>query len=193
VHGKRGVQRVTLEGVGQLDCDLLVTGFSQPSYEMQAQNGCAMELRGEPPIVWPTNSGRAPMVVVGEAAGWFTREAQAERSAQATARWLDGQSPAAPEWTRASFERVSPHDDAIVCLCEDVRVRDVRAAIADGYRDVELIKRHTGAGTGPCQGKLCHGALSHCLAESGLEVRLPTARPLVRPVPLACFAGRPDE
>ena len=84
-------------------------------------------------------------------------------------------------------------DDAFLCLCEDVRVRDVRAAIADGYRDVELIKRHTGAATGPCQGKLCHGALSHCLAESGLEVRLPTARPLVRPVALACFAGRPDE
>ena len=190
VHGKGEVKRVTLAGVGQIACDMLVTGFSQPGYELQAQNGCAMELRGEPPIVWPMNSGRAPMLVVGEAAGWFEREAQAERSARAVAQWrLDGQCPAAPEWTHAPLERVSPHDDAFVCLCEDVRVRDVRAAIADGYRDVELIKRHTGAATGPCQGKLCHGALLGCTADAGLEVRIPTPRPLVRPVAIADLAG----
>jgi NAD(P)H-nitrite reductase large subunit len=83
-------------------------------------------------------------------------------------------------------------DDAFVCLCEDVRVQHVRHAIADGYRDVELLKRHTGAGTGPCQGKLCHRGLLQCLQEAGLDERLPTPRPFVRPVPLALFAGRDD-
>jgi bacterioferritin-associated ferredoxin len=81
------------------------------------------------------------------------------------------------------------HDDAFVCFCEDVRVRDVRAAIDEGYRDIELVKRHTGAGTGPCQGKLCHGALLECARAAGIPARIPTPRPLVRPVPLAALAG----
>jgi hypothetical protein len=62
---------------------------------------------------------------------------------------------------------------------------------------VELVKRHTGAGTGPCQGKLCHGALLGCTAEAGLEVRIPTPRPLTRPVTIAELAaaapGAPEE
>jgi hypothetical protein len=46
------------------------------------------------------------------------------------------------------------------------------------------VKRHTGAGTGPCQGKLCHGMLLACTANAGLEVRIPTPRPMTRPVVL---------
>ena len=46
-----------------------------------------------------------------------------------------------------------------------MRRRDVETAIADGFADVELLKRRTGAGTGPCQGKLCHGEMLACLAD----------------------------
>jgi len=63
------------------------------------------------------------------------------------------------------------------------------AAIADGFADIELLKRRTGAGTGPCQGKLCHGEMLACLAEAGRPVALPTVRPLLRPTTLAALAA----
>jgi sarcosine oxidase subunit beta len=57
-----------------------------------------------------------------------------------------------------------PDPRALLCLCEDVRVGDCEQAIADGFDNIELLKRRTGAGTGPCQGKLCHAELMACLA-----------------------------
>ncbi|HRI51235.1 MAG TPA: (2Fe-2S)-binding protein, partial [Pseudomonadota bacterium] len=43
----------------------------------------------------------------------------------------------------------------IVCRCEDVTLVDLEQALADGYLDIEEVKRFTGLGTGPCQGKEC--------------------------------------
>ncbi|MBI5477239.1 MAG: (2Fe-2S)-binding protein [Deltaproteobacteria bacterium] len=47
----------------------------------------------------------------------------------------------------------------IVCRCEDVTLEDIRGAIERGYRDIEEVKRYTGLGTGPCQGREC---MCHC-------------------------------
>ena len=43
----------------------------------------------------------------------------------------------------------------ILCRCEDVTAADVEHAVRLGYLDVEEVKRYTGFGTGPCQGKEC--------------------------------------
>ena len=43
----------------------------------------------------------------------------------------------------------------IVCRCEDVTLADLEQALAEGYLDIEEVKRYTGLGTGPCQGKEC--------------------------------------
>jgi sarcosine oxidase subunit alpha len=74
---------------------------------------------------------------------------------------------------------------AIVCFCEDVRVFEIRTEQARGYGDPELLKRRTGALTGPCQGKYCLQAFA-CIASVGSDgpVTLPTARPPLRPVRL---------
>ena len=47
----------------------------------------------------------------------------------------------------------------IVCRCEDVTLQDLVGAIERGYRDIEEVKRFTGLGTGPCQGREC---MCHC-------------------------------
>jgi NAD(P)H-nitrite reductase large subunit len=47
----------------------------------------------------------------------------------------------------------------IVCRCEDVTLEDITGAIERGYRDIEEVKRYTGLGTGPCQGREC---MCHC-------------------------------
>jgi hypothetical protein len=85
---------------------------------------------------------------------------------------------------------------AIVCFCEDVRAWEIRAEQAHGYRDPELIKRRTGALTGPCQGKHCLQAFA-CLTASPAAtdetVDLPTMRPPLRPIRLGDLAASRDD
>jgi len=55
----------------------------------------------------------------------------------------------------------------ILCRCEDVTLADVEHALALGYRDVEEVKRYTGFGTGPCQGKECLAGVTAAIARAG--------------------------
>jgi len=81
----------------------------------------------------------------------------------------------------------------IVCRCEDVTLRDVEHAIAKGNCDIEEIKRYTGFGTGPCQGKECMWAVARILAEkTGEDVPPFTSRPPIVPTAMKYFA-REDE
>jgi sarcosine oxidase subunit beta len=54
----------------------------------------------------------------------------------------------------------------VVCRCEDVTLVDLEQAIADGYLDIEEVKRFTGLGTGPCQGKECLVPTCRLLAQA---------------------------
>ncbi|MFO0633428.1 MAG: (2Fe-2S)-binding protein [Nannocystaceae bacterium] len=80
-----------------------------------------------------------------------------------------------------------------VCRCEDVTVAEIQHAIALGLGSVEEIKRYTGLGTGPCQGKECMVALVRLLlAERAVTpdaVQPFTARPPAEPVTLAELAS----
>ncbi len=164
-NGSKRIRSLTLHRAGDLACDLLVLGFSQPGYELQMQRQARLEVRGRPSKMLPDVSGTG-VAVVGAAA-------------------------CAMDVAHLDLPRQDP--EAFICPCEDVRVRDIEQAIADGYADIELVKRHTGAATGPCQGKLCHGNLMDCLAANGVKTALPTQRPLVRPVRFAQFAGAAEE
>ncbi len=85
-------------------------------------------------------------------------------------------------------------DKAIVCACEDVSVHDIEAAMARGHRDIESVKRYTGLGTGPCQGKSCLAGCMRICAKAGLpeSAQVPfRARPPLQPTPLADYAGLP--
>src|SRR4029078_6080705 len=61
----------------------------------------------------------------------------------------------------------------IVCRCEDVALKDVENAVAQGYTDIEEVKRYTGFGSGPCQGKECQNVIAIALAR--LTGERPTA------------------
>lgn len=84
----------------------------------------------------------------------------------------------------------------MVCTCEDVNDVELREAIARGCADLESLKRYTGFGTGPCQGKTCLTLARRILAEeSGAPVETLggiTLRPPVQPVPLRYLAGEDD-
>ena len=80
----------------------------------------------------------------------------------------------------------------IVCRCEDVTLDDVEHTIELGYRSVEEVKRYTGLGTGPCQGKECMLACATLCARAGGTAEPFTSRPPVGPISLGALA-RGDE
>ncbi len=81
---------------------------------------------------------------------------------------------------------------ALLCQCEDVTVEDVRRAVELGYRDLESVKRYTGLGTGPCQGKTCLAIATRELLRLGAtpgEVAPFTVRPPLHPTPIGALAS----
>lgn len=83
-----------------------------------------------------------------------------------------------------------------VCRCEDVTLDEIDQAIDAGLRTIEELKRYTGLGTGPCQGRECLCALARHLGDRGLagagELSPFTSRPPTEPVTLATLAAYPD-
>lgn len=69
-------------------------------------------------------------------------------------------------------------------------------AIELGLTEVEELKRYTGLGTGPCQGKECVTVLVSLLIDRGLAdprtVQPFTARPPTEPVTLGALAAAAD-
>jgi sarcosine oxidase subunit beta len=83
-------------------------------------------------------------------------------------------------------------EKTILCACEDVTRAEVRRAFAAGARDLESLKRVTGFGTGPCQGKSCLGAFVRELLALGAtpaELAPFTARPPAAPLALGALAA----
>ncbi|WP_296304631.1 FAD-dependent oxidoreductase [uncultured Desulfovibrio sp.] len=84
------------------------------------------------------------------------------------------------EWARGFLRHIfAPHpdifavpDDTIICRCENVSAGDIRAAVREGFTNVNEIKRFTRCGMGPCQGRMCGPALAELAAQaSGLPPR----------------------
>lgn len=81
-----------------------------------------------------------------------------------------------------------------VCLCEDVTEKDICDAIAEGYSNIETLKRYSTISMGPCQGKMCQStSIALCARQNGVsivETGVTTARPPEHPLPLGVLAGR---
>ena len=59
----------------------------------------------------------------------------------------------------------------ILCRCEDVTLADVQHAVKLGHTAVEEVKRYTGFGTGPCQGKECLREIARAIAVAAGRAR----------------------
>jgi bacterioferritin-associated ferredoxin len=168
VRGRRRVTgaMVAINGNRQrVSVDLVVFGDRSPNLDLALAAGAAVERHGETLVPVLDAEGRTTipsLSVVGSGTG---------RAGTVTGHQTDA----------------AAEPDAIVCFCEDVRVHEVRAELAAGYKDPELLKRRTGALTGPCQGKSCLQAFA-CVA--GADT-LPTARPPLTPVRLGDLVPPP--
>jgi sarcosine oxidase alpha subunit family protein len=159
IAGRRRVEKV-VDGRSDFGCSLFIVGVGQPALEVAAQAGAQLRL---------TDDG-LPILALGDAPDWLT---------------VVGGAVA----TSAEVPDVPAADSAFACLCEDVRVGDLRRCVRTGFRDVELVKRRTGAMTGPCQGKLCAALTLSVLREEGIEPAPMTPRPLTAPIELSKLAA----
>ena len=83
----------------------------------------------------------------------------------------------------------------VLCRCEDVTLADLAHSVSRGYRDIEEVKRYTGFGTGPCQGKECLAPVALALCKltgaSPASIAPFTARPPLEPTPFRLLASDP--
>jgi sarcosine oxidase subunit beta len=83
----------------------------------------------------------------------------------------------------------------VVCRCEDVTLSDLEHSVIRGYRDIEEVKRYTGFGTGPCQGKECLAVVAAALAsingQDPSTIQPFTSRPPLAPTPIKILARDP--
>jgi bacterioferritin-associated ferredoxin len=83
----------------------------------------------------------------------------------------------------------------ILCRCEDVTLNDIEKAIRTGFSELEEVKRYTGFGTGPCQGKECLREVALAIARgtgrAPDEITPFTSRPPLAPTELAILAAVP--
>jgi sarcosine oxidase subunit alpha len=170
-RGKRGLLRQVIVDGERIDCDLLVaSGTPQPAYSLLAQAGARIEY----------DEGR----------GCFVPSAGLPAGVEATGRVTGA-------FAGGRTSRARYGEEGFVCLCEDVGVKDVKRAIAEGFDSIELAKRYTTATMGPCQGRFCHlPAIRLYAHEQGRDesaIGTTTARPPWAPVSLGLLAGRTHE
>ncbi|MGE5193618.1 MAG: FAD-dependent oxidoreductase [Deltaproteobacteria bacterium] len=161
----------------------IVTQFARGMYAAGAVNGVT-----DPAAV--ALDGRRAGLVAAATLIPQTAEHAAQRdavTAQLRALPLRDASP-------AHYVSASPAKKKFVCLCEDVTEKDLCDAVAEGYSNIETLKRYSTVCMGPCQGKMCQAAsIAICARENGQSIEqtgVTTARPPEQPVPLGLLAGR---
>lgn len=159
ILGRGRVTGIQASG-GRVSCELFVTAVRQPAVELALQGGAAARL---------TSDG-LPILAVIQTPDWMQLTGSAAR-----------QTSGVPD--------VAAADGSFACLCEDVRAGDLKDCVAQGFGHPELVKRRTGAMTGPCQGKLCSASVLAVLRDLGCESGPIRARPLARPVTLRELAA----
>jgi sarcosine oxidase, subunit alpha len=151
---------------GTFSCDLIVVcGPRVPDAGLVAQAGGKLEWSAAHGAFLP-KALPACISVVGEAAGEMPANASMP---------------------------LSCNKRAFVCLCSDVSGKDLCDGIAEGFDQIETLKRYTTATMGPCQGRMCQlSAIGICARETGRSVGdtgVTTSRPPNPSVTLGALAG----
>jgi len=202
IRGRGRVEAVELSDRSTVTCDLVVTatGWTAPlslltmsgaraAYDPVAARFFAT---GLPDHVLAAGgvAGAGDLDAIVEQAGAAGRESAARATAAA------GRSPVAVPGLAAGAHPAlfTGRTDGMVDLAEDVSAKDLKAAVAEGYDSLELVKRYTTVTMGPTQGRLeAVNAIAVVAAATGgsiAETGTTTGRPPYAPVSLGALAGR---
>jgi len=84
-------------------------------------------------------------------------------------------------------------DDTVLCRCEEVTLKQLKAAMADNAVKVKDLKRMTRMGMGPCEGRMCGPSVIEIMKR---RLNLPAEdvgylgpRPTIKPVALGVLAA----
>jgi sarcosine oxidase subunit alpha len=192
-----------------IDCDLVCSASALiPANELLLQGGVRFQPQNGR---WQITRQVAGLSAAGAAAGTLDVEAQiAEgrlRGAEAAAA-LGHRVPALDElrhqWESLArlgaadgFGCVLPADGRtrkrFVCLCEDVTEKDLEQAVAEGFDEIEMLKRYSTVNMGPCQGKVCGQTAAEICGRLTCRdlaaVGTTTSRPPATPVELRLLAA----
>jgi len=208
IHSVSGRRHVTSAVVGPLDdaaassesirCRWVVqaVGFTTAS-GLLAQAGCRL-VHDESRDLFRVEHFADGFRAAGAVNGTFDSDACAREGRLAgevaAAGGGGGAIDITPSETSPPVRRPPQGKKAFVCLCEDVTEKDLFDAVAEGFSNIETLKRYSTVCMGPCQGKMCQaGSIDACARANGktvAETGRTTARPPDQPVPLGVLAGR---
>ena len=159
---------------GEYACDLLCVASERvPANELLLQGG--MRFHYEYGRWKPTNTVPG-LLAAGGAAGMLDRESRiisgrVKGWEAAAALGYSVPQPTPPIYPGSAFAAASGTLDKLrlgkdastdaqlgkrfVCFCEDVTVKDIDRAVAEGFDAIEPLKRYSTVNMGPCQGKMC--------------------------------------
>jgi sarcosine oxidase subunit alpha len=179
----------SVRGVDVVACDtLLMSGGWTPSVHLHSQSRGRLAFRADLQAFVPDGSPQACRSV-GACAGVFGLQAALGEG------WRVAGDPARD----GGFAGAAPHDRsprrarAFVDFQNDVTAKDLKLALAEGFRSIEHVKRYTTNGMATDQGKTSNiNALAIVAAASGRaipEVGLTTFRQPFTPVSFGTLAG----
>ena len=212
--GRLGVKSARIELLGgtaparQIPCDtILVSGGWTPAVHAGLQQGGVAQYSAatgafvagdQPPGRTPTGSAHGllelgAVLLAGHAAG--ERAARGAGAAGAAGAAPDGSgdaSPALVPFARAPASRAAEKRQ-FIDLQNDVTVADLRTALAEGFCDIEHIKRYTALGVGTDQGRtgglLGAAIVAELTGETLAEIGASRSRPPYHPVTMRSIAG----
>lgn len=208
MNGNRRLRAVTYrtpqQGEKTVACDHMVvaTGYT-PGYQLPLNAGAKLGYDDARRQFTLSNLPQ-DFHLAGSVAGFFSLKSvlrSGEIAGAAAARAL-GREAIAPEpiedadaLTMNYAQELSAHPKGrdFVDFDEDLQVKDIKNAVADGYSELELVKRYSTVGMGPSQGR--HSALATARIVAGSTARtvgqvgITTSRPPFGPEKLGLLAG----
>jgi len=179
----RGIVIASTDGAERtIDCDVVCmsVGYT-PAYHLPLQAGAKLGYDDET-AMFSLDDLPDTVQLVGAVNGDFSLYASGERSTCVNHPW-----PIFPH----------PKGKEFVDFDEDLQVHDIRDAVADGYRELELVKRFSTVGMGPSQGRQSALTTARLAADATgrtvAHVGVTTARPPVFGEKLGVLAGRSFE
>lgn len=167
----------------------------QPSCDDDGSTGQAgLWVAGDGAGIFGADAARAQGIITANAIlvslGHLNTAAAGKLNAQAQKQRYRAQSlrPFLDTTYAPALEILSPVDETILCRCEEITARQIRAAASEGAKGLRQIKTATRAGMGPCQGRMCDLSVTTTLSDAlGIdppELGLHRARSPSKPVTL---------
>ena len=212
-RGRRKVQGAVLAALDGSDtqtvkCDTIVASSGRyPRHKLLGQSGARMVFDPELNFHLPQSLPPAYQAA-GRVLGLENQEAIKAQGKMAAAKALKRlgieaasiEQEAAAILDKASAVKAVPRQAILskdkkktfVCYCNDVTESDVEYALAEGFENIETVKRYTTATMGMCQGGMCEANFAHVLAQKQQTLKarvLPTPRPPATSITLASLAS----